>query len=118
MPLVVSGIRGFDYLGHRQRIEKEGYQFNDLASANDAIEVFFRGRTKALITYEQPFANYLKTKLDNKLPEGISLTEIQSIGTYYGVSKASPSHDAVIELLSDYIVDTGVSEFLSKDWFI
>jgi polar amino acid transport system substrate-binding protein len=110
-PLTIAAIRGFDYLGHRQRLETKGYIFSDLATAEDAITMFIRGRTRALITYERPFNNYLKHALNNKLPDGISVSNLQSIGTYYGISKRSPIHDEIMNFFTSYISENQITEF-------
>lgn len=115
MPSLVAGIRSFDYHGYRQQLEKQNYQFVDVANADDAITMFIKERTKALITYERPFKSYLKRHLNNHVPTGITVEEFLSIGIYYGVSRHSTNHDELISVISQYTEDTGIAEFIPAE---
>ena len=111
MPKIVSGIRGFDYLGYRGKLINEGYQFSDLATSDESITVFIKQRTKALLTYDMLINTYIESYLDNKLPSSIIAKDIITIGSHYGVSNHSPAHKEVIKILSDYAAEYDVTEF-------
>lgn len=109
----ISGIRGFDYLGFREKLIEEGYTFSDLSTPKDSVAMFFKGRTKALITYQRPISHYLKNYLGDVLPKGIIKKDLLSMGTYYGVSKQSKHHDELITLLQNFIKANGAPDFIS-----
>ena len=111
MPKIVSGIRGFDYLGYRGKLVQEGYQFSDLATSDESITVFIKQRTKALLTYDMLINTYRKTYMNNELPAGVTSKDIITIGSHYGVSNHSPLHDEVIQIFSDYVSEFSIKEF-------
>jgi len=56
----IAAIRGFDYHGQRQLLADKGYGFIDLPDSISAVEMFIKGRSSALLTYEAPFNHYLQ----------------------------------------------------------
>ncbi len=108
----VAGVRGFNYLGHREILVQEGYEFIDVASVEDAIGIFLKERTKALIIYKRPYENYIQRKLNGIFPDDVVFSDVKTLSTHYGVSKRSKNHDKIIKLLSDHISETGAVEFL------
>ena len=111
MPKIVSGIRGFDYLGYRNKLVQDGYEFSDLATSDESITVFIKRRTKALLTYDMLIDTYMDKYLNNKLPENLTILEIISIGSHYGVSVHSKYHDEIISILNDYMAKNSIKEF-------
>ena len=111
MPKIVSGIRGFDYLGYRGKLVSEGYEFSDLATSDEAINVFIKQRTKALLTYDLLINTYINKHMNNEFPEGLSIKDIITLGSHYGVSNHSSNFEEVTNLLRDYVTKHGIKEF-------
>ena len=112
-PNTISGIRGFVYLGYRQELIEQGFVFSDSSNPRDSVAMFFKERTKALVTYQRPISHYINTSLNGKLPDNIVVRELLSIGTYYGISKRSEYHDELVDIFNKYITQSGAEQFIS-----
>lgn len=106
----VSAIRGFDYHGVRDKLIADEMIFVDLPNGNDAVNVFLRKRTSALLTYMRPY-RYLIAKSSFDIPEKIQLEEMLELETYYGVSKASPWHNDIFKVLDSYTKENNIVRF-------
>ncbi|MDX1677412.1 substrate-binding periplasmic protein [Arsukibacterium sp.] len=97
----IAAIRGFDYSGQRQRLSAQGYQFVDLPDSIDAIEMFIKGRSNALLTYEAPFTFFMAQRF---LPVATTYNRqlLDSINTYYAVSEQSLHKTYIHQALSGY----------------
>jgi len=97
----IAAIRGYDYNGFKDTLIQKGFEFVDVANAEDAIRLFANKRTKYLLSYEGPFNGYI----DNEKGETELLTLnnaqselLVSIPTYYAISKASPHHALLVKV--------------------
>ncbi|WP_157812690.1 hypothetical protein [Alteromonas sp. MB-3u-76] len=96
----IAGIRGYDYIGERNRLEEQGYVFFDMPSSIDSIRLFLFDRTANLITYERPFYHFLgdrKTDSDTAL-----ITLKRNIPTFFAVSLNSPHKKDLYNKLTEF----------------
>ena len=84
----ISGIRGFDYHGQRERLLANGFEFVDLPNSLSALQVFIKRRSSHLISYQGPVEYYLK-EFSEKLQEPLMVTPLLSVDTFYAISKKS-----------------------------
>ncbi|MDP5137909.1 transporter substrate-binding domain-containing protein [Rheinheimera baltica] len=108
--LTVAAIRGFDYHGQRQLLEEKGYSFIDLPDSISAVELFVKGRSSALLTYEAPFNYYLQ---QHKLPfeKHYKRQVLEHIDAFYVVSKQSVHKAYIQQKLSQYAAKEQLSYF-------
>lgn len=109
-PTTIAAIRGFDYLGQRQILSDLGYQFIDMPDSIDAIKMFVRGRTDALLTYEAPFDYYLKQQPSTGM-QPYQRKLLESIGTFYVISDQSPHKTYIGTKLADFAAAKQISQF-------
>lgn len=102
----IAMIRGFDYQGQRQKLLSQGYRAVDMPDAVAAIELFLKGRTEHLITYEGPFQAYLaKRQASASLPEpveNLSRDTLQEIPTHIVIAAKSPYRETLTQLLQQH----------------
>ncbi|WP_027672215.1 substrate-binding periplasmic protein [Rheinheimera baltica] len=108
--LTVAAIRGFDYHGQRQLLEEKGYSFIDLPDSISAVELFVKGRSSALLTYEAPFNYYLKQH-GKPFATHYQRFALDAIDTYYVVSNLSPHKDYISNTLQRYALSKQLSYF-------
>ncbi|MFT7259728.1 MAG: polar amino acid transport system substrate-binding protein [Glaciecola sp.] len=97
----IASIRGYDYSGFRKTLIQKGFEFVDVANAEDAIRIFANKRTKYLLSYEGPLNAYVENEKDKA--ELLTLNSAQSelltaIPTYYAIGRASPHHDLLVKV--------------------
>ncbi|MEW9797082.1 hypothetical protein [Alteromonas sp. CYL-A6] len=97
----ISAIRGFDYEGGRQRLTEQHYQFIDLPTAASALELFLKGRSDALISYQSNVL-HLQRQTALVLPEGIKVTPLLRVNAYFAVAKGSPHFELLKRVFNDY----------------
>ncbi|MFT6898282.1 MAG: polar amino acid transport system substrate-binding protein [Paraglaciecola sp.] len=108
----ISTVRGFDYQGYRQRYSDEGFEFIDLPNTISAIQVFMKGRSRYMLSYESPVKHYMGiTHLSMK--NTVSIIPLLEIDSYYGVAKRSPHRHELMQALSDYGEKHQARNFLS-----
>lgn len=90
----IAAIRGFDYHGQRQQLTDKGYTFIDMADSIGAVELFVKGRTNALITYEAPFNYYLQQQ-NLTFATHYQRFVLENLDTHYVISNAS-KHSALL----------------------
>ncbi len=95
----VAAIRGYDYEGERQKMEKQGFTFFDVPDADNATNLFLNGRTAYLLSYENPYKHFL-TQVDEAKRKGyektVEIEHIASVPTHYAISQSSPHHDSLV----------------------
>jgi polar amino acid transport system substrate-binding protein len=105
----IASIRGYDYNGFRKTLIQKGFEFVDVANAEDAIRIFANKRTKYLLSYEGPMNAYVENENENENEKGkaelLTLKNTQSelliaVPTYYAISKASPHHDLLVQVFT------------------
>ncbi|WP_100644128.1 transporter substrate-binding domain-containing protein [Alteromonas facilis] len=107
---MVSGIRGFDYNGHRQLLVEQGYTFQDTPGSIDAIKMFMRGRTRHLITYKAPYRFYLEQNSFD-IPKGVSAKSLMSLPTFFAVSLKSKNKDLIKQVFEEHSEATQATRF-------
>lgn len=97
----IAMIRGFDYQGERQHLSNAGMRPVDLPDAVSAIEMFLKGRTEHLITYDGPFQAYLATQGPTAVEPAAKLTRktLQEIPTHVVIGANSPYRAQLEQLL-------------------
>jgi len=106
----IAAIRGFDYHGQRQQLSKSGYSFIDLPDSISAVEMFVKGRSSALLTYEAPFNYYLQQQA---LPFASHYQRrlLDTIDAYYVVSGRSEHLPYISTTLNRYANTEQLSYF-------
>jgi len=102
----ISAIRGYDYLGIRQALQQEGFEFFDMPTSSGAIHLFDVGRTSYLISYKQPYQFYTEA-LGSRLVE-VSISDKLTIPSYFAVSNHSRYKDELVDSLN--LVTTHISD--------
>jgi polar amino acid transport system substrate-binding protein len=97
----IAAIRGFDYSGQRQRLSAQGYQFVDLPDSIDAVEMFIKGRSNALLTYEAPF-NFFMTQRYLPIATIYDRQLLDTLNTYYAISNTSLHKTYIQQALTAY----------------
>jgi len=97
----IAAIRGFDYSGQRQQLSVRGYQFVDLPDSIDAIEMFIKGRSNALLTYEAPF-NFFMKQGDFPKATIYHRQQLDRINTYFAISDQSLHKTYIHHAMSAY----------------
>lgn len=96
---LVAAIRGFDYHGQRQQLTARGFSFYDAANADDAVEMFFKGRTSHLITYEAPFRALMQR---DQITTEYVMHRIADVPTFYVLSSQSMHRDLLKSVFAHY----------------
>ncbi len=109
-PDSVAAIRGYDYHGYRQDLERRGFSFVDLPDGLDAVEMFLKGRTKHLISYRGPFVHRL-SMLTDAGPKDISRLPLASVDSYYAISANSPYKDMLLQVFSEHASTSQLTYF-------
>ncbi len=106
----IAAIRGFDYHGQRQVLGDKGYSFIDLPDSISAVEMFIKGRSSALLTYEAPF-NYYLQQHNLAFEKHYQCQVLEHIDAYYVVSEQSVHKDYIQQQLSQYAAKEQLSYF-------
>lgn len=108
----IASIRGFDYHGQREILTDKGYSFIDLPDSISAVELFIKGRSSALITYEAPFNYYLQQQ---QLPFASQYQRqlLEHIDGFYVIANAS-KHKAYIQQRLQHHAETEQLSYFSK----
>ena len=106
----IAAIRGFDYHGQRQVLGDKGYSFIDLPDSISAVEMFIKGRSSALLTYEAPFNYYLQ---QHNLPfeKHYHCQVLEHIDAFYVISQQSAHKSYIDEKLSEHAKIAQLSYF-------
>ena len=97
----IAAIRGFDYHGQRQVLIDKGYSFIDLPESISAVEMFIKGRSSALLTYEAPFNYYLQQQ---GLPfeKHYQCQVLEHIDAFFVVSEQSAHKSYINDKLTEH----------------
>ena len=97
----IAAIRSFDYHGQRQVLTEQGYSFIDLPDSISAVDMFVKGRSSALLTYDAPFDYYLQ---QHNLPfaKHYKCQVLEQLDAYFVVSEQSAHKAYIHEKLSQY----------------
>lgn len=106
----IAAIRGFDYHGQRQVLGDKGYSFIDLPDSISAVEMFIKGRSSALLTYEAPF-NYYLQQHNLAFEKHYQCQLLEHIDAYYVVSGQSAHKAYIQQQLSQYAAEKQLSYF-------
>lgn len=96
----VSTIYQFNYHGIRDSLVSEGYKMIDQANSKEAITVFIRGGTDALLSYKMPFEYYSAQVLERasfgRGKVAYDEKSVIKVPTYFVVNKSSPYAELII----------------------
>ena len=106
----IAAIRGFDYHGQRQVLGDKGYSFIDLPDSISAVEMFIKGRSSALLTYEAPFNHYLQQH-DLPFAAHYQCQLLEHIDAYFVVSEQSAHKTYISEKLTQHANSEQLSYF-------
>lgn len=106
----IAAIRGFDYHGQRQQLIEKGYTFVDMSDSIGAVDLFVKGRTNALITYEAPFNYYLQQQNLAFAPHYQRFV-LENLDTHYVISNASSRSALLRQALEQYATEQQQSYF-------
>ena len=106
----IAAIRGFDYHGQRQLLSEKGYSFIDLPDSISAVEMFIKGRSSALLTYEAPFNHYLQ-QYDLPFAAHYQCQLLEHIDAYFVVSEQSAHKTYISEKLTQHANSEQLSYF-------
>lgn len=100
----VSAIRFFNYHGMRDKLLAENYQFQDHTNSKEAITVFIRGGSDALISYRTPFEYYLE-QIQSKqglAKEGFEYEtrDLVDVPTYFVINMSSRHAQHLLEVIN------------------
>lgn len=98
---VISAIRGFDYIGNRDRYASEGFEFIDLPNSISVARVFEKKRSDYMLTYEKPVRYFIEQGLVT-MSDDIKVTPLAEANNYYAVVKSSPKRSLLVKTLEDY----------------
>lgn len=106
----IASVRGFNYEGHRNNFQEDGFKFIDVPDSLSSIKIFLRKRTSHLISYEAPIIHYLN---ENKkvLGSDITISPIVSVTSHYAISHTSPYKEKLLSIFVDYAKEHNVSTF-------
>lgn len=97
----VAAIRGFDYAGNRQLLERQNIEFIDQPTSISAIQVFIRQRSDGLLAYKNPVDFYLKSH-DLSFDSSVSVTSLMTIDSHYAISKKSKHAKKLLEVFAHF----------------
>lgn len=106
----IAAIRGFDYHGQRQVLGDKGYSFIDLPDSISAVEMFIKGRSSALLTYEAPF-NYYLQQHNLAFAKHYQCQVLEHINAYFVVSEQSVHKAYINEQLTQHADKEQLSYF-------
>ncbi|MCC2616166.1 transporter substrate-binding domain-containing protein [Aestuariibacter halophilus] len=97
----IAAIRGFDYDGTRNQLIEQNYRFIDLPTAEAALQLFMKGRSDALISYQ---SNVLHIKQQNGIvfPAEITASKLHDVNAYFAIAKGSKHFDLLMHAFNDY----------------
>lgn len=102
----IASIRSYNYDGVREQLERDGYEFVDLANTKEAIAVFLRQGAGSILSYKKPFEHYLQKGRVNKQYRELNMSFTQeSLGkvpTYFGVNTLNKNAQNIVDLIDEY----------------
>lgn len=105
-PYTIAAIRSFDYSGQRQQLETQGFTFVELPNTKEAIAVFLRGGTDAILSYKGPFEHYMAEGEKNQGFSSLNVSFKQefltSTPTYFAVNKRNKFANELMKTIDDY----------------
>jgi polar amino acid transport system substrate-binding protein len=100
----VAAIREFSYGDTRERLESQGVKIVEQSNSKEAVTVFLRGGTDAIVTYRSPFSYYYDEILQNTslLDQNIEFDEVSlgKVGAYFVVNQKSKSAEQLLEIIN------------------
>lgn len=110
---VVSVIRGFDYHGYKKVLTEQGYKFLAVPNGIDSIRLFHLGRSNTLLSYQSSYDYYFSD--GNNIPvKNLQVEHLVDVKNYYVVSKSSPKHDQIAQVIKDFAENNNISSFRSN----
>jgi polar amino acid transport system substrate-binding protein len=101
----IAAIRQFSYGDTRETLEKQGLLILDQANSKEAVTVFLRGGTDAIVTYRSPFYFYSDEILNkNSLVERDMIfneVSLGEVGAFFVVNRNSKNALRLIEIINE-----------------
>lgn len=105
-PLKIAAIRSYNYNGARLALESKGNTFVDLSNTKEALAVFLRGGSDAILSYKQPFEHYLQEGAKSGSFGSINVSYQQeflgSSPTFFAINKRNKSADELAKKIDAY----------------
>jgi polar amino acid transport system substrate-binding protein len=100
----VAAIREFSYGDTRESLENQGVKIVEQSNSKEAVTVFLRGGTDAIVTYRSPFSYYYDEILQNTslVDQTIAFDEVSlgKVGAYFVINQKSQSADKLLEIVN------------------
>lgn len=105
-PFKIASIRSYSYNGVRLGLENKGNKFIDLSNTKEALAVFLRGGSDAILSYKQPFEHYLqegaKSGVFGSLNVSYQEEFLGSSPTYFAINKRNKKAEDLAKKIDDY----------------
>jgi polar amino acid transport system substrate-binding protein len=101
----ISAIRQFSYGSTRETLEKQGLLILDQSNSKEAVTVFLRRGTDAIVTYRSPFYFYYDEilKKNSLIERDIIFNEVSlgEVGAFFVVNRKSTNALRLIEIINE-----------------
>jgi hypothetical protein len=105
-PFKIAAIRSYSYNGVRLALENKGNEFIDLSNTKEALAVFLRGGSDAILSYKLPFEHYLqagdKSGLFGSFDFSYQEEFLGSSPTFFAINKRNKSAEKFKKKIDDY----------------
>ena len=108
-PASVAAIRGYDYVGYRQKYERTS-EFVNATDGTHASELFLKKRAETLLTYR---ANFVSRKDVN--PDDFFIQALTSVPSYFIVSRQSSHRQWLKQALRAALIGTATDDHNISD---
>lgn len=109
-PLTIAAIRSYSYNGIRLALENKGNSFVDLSNTKEALAVFLRGGSDAILSYKQPFEHYLQEGAKSGVFGSLNVSYQQqflgSSPTFFAINKRNKRAGDLAKKIDDYFEHT------------
>ncbi|MGS2720793.1 hypothetical protein [Paraglaciecola aestuariivivens] len=106
----IAAIKGFTYLGFRDKLKQQGYEFFDMPNTISAIQLFIKKKSSHLIAYDSAVEFYTGEK-ELDLSKDISKKVITKIVSHFAISAQSPLKSDLEAWFNDYAKKHQLSHF-------
>lgn len=100
----VAAIREFSYGDTRERLVSQGVKIVEQSNSKEAVTVFLRGGTDAIVTYRSPFSYHYDEILQNTslVDQVVAFDEVSlgKVGAYFVVNQKSKSAEQLLEVVN------------------
>ena len=105
-PFNIAAIRSYSYNGMRSALENKGNVFVDLSNTKEALAVFLRGGSDAILSYKQPFEHYLQEGAKNGKFGSLNMSyKEEFLGaspTFFAINKRNKNAEELATKIDEY----------------